>query len=207
MESPLPQCIAQQKLAGTTAKVASAGTTGHKATQSEIYSLSLKIWLEICVFGMWVRHRRAFCKSPGTRRRLISASDPCRLETADIYHTAPWRRMKIRYSFAKITSIFSTAVVSKVCAHYVVKPSANDHRNAFLCSIMQLFLVKPPWPGADPGPADWMGLMRCEVCNLSEVYGLWSAGSAGLRRGLSHSAGISESIFLKSAANYPEDGC
>lgn len=51
-----------------------------------------------------------------------------------------------------------------------------------------------------------MRLVWCEVCSLSEVYGLRSAGSAGLRRGLSDSTWISQSIFLKSAANYPEVG-
>lgn len=44
----------------------------------------------------------------------------------------------------KISKILSTAASAVRCAYYVVRPSANDHWNAFLCSLLQLLSVKVP---------------------------------------------------------------
>lgn len=103
----------------------------------------------------------------------------------------------------KITYIFSIAVLPELCAHYVVKPSANDHRNAFLCSITQLFSVNAAmtrgwsWTCWLDGP-----LVVCDVCNLSEVSGLWSAG---VRRGLRDIREHLSEVWVLTVANYLEE--
>lgn len=65
---------------------------------------------------------------------------------------------------------FQHCIWSVVCTYNVVKASANDHKNAFLCSIMQLFSVNMATTRSWSWTC-WLDRPRwCEVCNLSKVF-------------------------------------